>query len=293
MRNTVSVATLPPPTARRRQPQRWIDAEPVRAHIRGLMAAYRMPIGAILAQTGVAEGTVMRLLYDRRTPSHRILARIGERLLSAHFDLDVIADYAVINPVGTQRRLQGFAAAGYSIDAIAAELRRPSDILRRSLTRSTVKAGFARTVRDLADRLEAVAPSGDPDTVAAVQADARRRGWVRLAAWDDIDDPAATPDVPDRPDVEPDFAVVERILRGARPTRLREVDIYEVVLRLRDRGRGATMLAQLLGCNGTRARRLVQRAALYELMRRLDAAGQLELRFLAHLESGKVHVVVP
>lgn len=258
------------------------------------MATYRMPIGAILAQTGVAEGTIMRLLYDRKTTAHRIVAGIGERLLGAHFDLDIITDYAVISPVGTQRRLQGLAAAGYGIGALAAELGQRPGTLRRSLTRSTVKAGLARAVRDLADRLEAVTPPGDPEAVAAVQADAARRGWVRLAAWDDIDNPAATPNVPARPDTEPDFAVVEKILRGLGSTHgLREIDIYEAVVRLRKRGKGATMLAELLGCGGSRARRLVERAALYELMRRLDATGRLELCFLRHLESGRVHVVAP
>lgn len=272
----------------------FLDAEPVRDHIRGLMATYRMPINAIVAQTGVPRGTLVRVLYDRKTPVTRVVADIGNRLLGAHFSLDVIADHAVINPIGTRRRLQGLAVAGYGLTVLAGELNRSPGKLQQATTRITVRADFARAVRDLADRLEIVPPPGDPGLIAATQGDAERRGWVPLAAWDDIDDPAATPSMPSRPDTEPDFAVVEQVLFGVPSTRgIREIDIYEAILCLRDRGKGATVLAQLINCNGSRARRLVERATLYELMRRLDAEGRLELRFLNHVDSGTVHVIRP
>jgi hypothetical protein len=272
----------------------WVDADPVRIHLRTLMATYRMPINAIAAQTNVAEGTIFRLLYDHKNPPMRLVADIGERLRGARFDLDFINGNAVIEPTGTRRRLHGLAAAGYDIAALASELNRTPRALRRVLASPTVRVDIAREIRDLADRLEAIPPPGDSDLVAATQADAKRHGWMRLAAWDDIDDPAAAPSIPERPDTEPDPAAIEEILLGGKsPHRRREVDLYGVVLHLRQRGKGASVLAKLLGCSGSRAAQLVERAALYELMRRLDSEGRLELRFLKHLDSGAVHIVQP
>jgi hypothetical protein len=272
----------------------WVNADPVRVHLRTLMATYRMPINTIAAQTGVAESTIFRLLYDRKNPPARLVADIGERLRSAHFDLDLINGNAVIDPTGTRRRLRGLAVAGYDIATLAGELNRTPQALRRILASPTVRVDVAREIRDLADRLEAVPPPGGPRRVAAIQSDAQRRGWACLAAWDDIDDPAAAPSIPGQPDTEPDFVVVEEILSGVDSVRgLREVDIYGAILRLHQRGEGTSMLAKLINCNGSRAARLVERAGLYELMRRLDSEGRLELRFLEHLDSGTVHVVRP
>ena len=97
-----------------------------------------------------------------------------------------------VSAVGTCRRLRGLALLGYGTSRLAVEC---------GLSRSLVKdhlAGRLTLVRpETAGRVKAatrrlvLAPGGD---LLAVER-ARREKWVPLAAWDDIDDPAAVPDL--------------------------------------------------------------------------------------------------
>jgi len=274
----------------------WVDAEPVRAHVLNLMTVYRMPADTIAAQVGVSHGTVRNLLYGNGAPpSRRMVAENGRRLLGAHFDLDILRDATLINPAGTRRRVQGMIVAGYCIAEQARRLGRGRDLYRTVLA-DTVRADLARAVRDLADDLETVPPPNG--TRAQRSALSKALGmarahpeWVALAAWDDIDDPNALPYDTDYRDTLPDEVAVARIMTGVDSIKdLREVDIYAAVTQIFARGGSFTTLSERLRCNGQMARRIAERAAIYELLAHLDARGQLELRLLRCLGDGVVHI---
>lgn len=277
----------------------WVDAEPVRAHVRQLMRSYGMPSSAIAAQAGVSNGVLRGLLWgNNHPPSTRLVADNGNRLLAAHFNLDTISATSLINAIGTQRRAQGLSVAGYGYAEVARRLGRDRRNLSNALHSETVSAGLARAVRDLADELEAIPPPSSTRFERAAVVKARRRAernnWVALAAWDDIDDPDAMPNLVHEPDTEPDEAVIAEALRGTvKLKELREVDLRAVIQEILRRGKGVTLFVELFGCNFSRARRLIEPVRMHNLLTKLDERGQLELCFLRHLSTGVVHVLRP
>jgi hypothetical protein len=264
----------------------WVDAEPVRAHVRRLMEAYGVPVDVIAAQADVSYGSVRNLLYGNgASPSHRLTAVNGQRLLSAHFDLDLLRPNTLTNAIGTQRRVQGLVVAGYCIAEQARRLGRDRNFYR-IISADAVRADLARAVRDLADALEATPPPTSTRAQRSALSKARTMAarhpeWVVLAAWDDIDNPDATPctDVP--PDTLPDEEEVARILAGVDSIKgLREADIYRAITLLMRRGKGITAISERLHCNGQMAQRLLSRAERYEQLLTLDSQDMLSLHLL-------------
>lgn len=280
----------------------WMDAAPVRAHVQHLMTTYGIPADSIAAQVGVSHGTVRNLLYGNGTPpSSRLVAINGQRLLTAHFDLDSLRPGTLINPTGTQRRVQGLVVAGYCVAEQARRLGRGRDFYH-AIMADWVRVELARAVRDLADALETVPPPASTRVQRAAVSKARNMAaqhpeWVPLAAWDDIDNPNASPITASQPDLLPDPEVVARILAGVKSSKgLREVDVYAAITQLATQLTEedislAWALSKRLRCNGDIARRLIERAAVYELLVRLDGEGALDFRLLRCPATLRVHVV--
>lgn len=103
-----------------------------------------------------------------------------------------------VDATGARRRLEALAVNGWSTPALAAV----SGLSRWTLDgvhgRRWVNPGTHRAVCRLFDRLwDKPAPCDTPSrkiSAARATLTARRNGWLPALAWDDIDDPAETPD---------------------------------------------------------------------------------------------------
>lgn len=180
--------------ARRRRlayglPSPLVDAEPVRAHVRALMAA---GVGqqTIIAKSGVPRSTVRALLYGARggrLPSAKVRRETADQLLAVTAD-----DGVKISMVGTRRRIQAMLALGWSTYAIAD---RVGTSQARVWEWSTGRRLYVTPATD-----EAVRRVYDELSMKLGPSDTTRRRAARLRyapplAWDDdtIDDPNARP----------------------------------------------------------------------------------------------------
>lgn len=183
----------------------FVDAQPVRDHLRALGAA---GLGWMRASrlAGVSTGTVSRLLYGNTTrgtgPTKRVRPATAAALLAIRADIDTLADGAQIDAAGTHRRLQALIALGWTQAKLAKRLGMEKTQLSALLRdRRYVMVRTARQVRALYNELWDQAP---PETTSRERVAANRarqyaadRGWVLPQMWDDdvIDDPAAGPEV--------------------------------------------------------------------------------------------------
>ncbi|MDA3624280.1 hypothetical protein OU415_02460 [Saccharopolyspora sp. WRP15-2] len=177
----------------------FVDAEPVRTHVRALQAV-GMGWRRIADEAGVGRSVMKKLLFGCPSrgmgPSKRIRPDTAEKLLAVRVTL---ADHAVIDGTGTRRRLQGLVAIGWSQAKLAAELGMSPSNLGRVIAAEHVLVSTARAMQRLYDRLWSTAPPEethrDQITASRARRHALRHRWPVPMAWDDdtIDDPAARP----------------------------------------------------------------------------------------------------
>jgi hypothetical protein len=179
---------------------RLVDAEPVRQHLLSLEAENVGP-GAVAYTTGLPIQTVLEFTRTRRDKRrgrrHRTTPEVAAKILAVTVDNHIRGR---VPAVGTHRRIQALAAAGWPLIHIAAHagLGRPtiSDLLRRQ----TVLADTAKAVAAAFEDLKAKKPERNGvDKVQAKRARdwAARNNWATLAYWNDrldvIDDPHFEP----------------------------------------------------------------------------------------------------
>lgn len=180
-----------------------VDAEPVRQHVLNLKAS-GVGIKTIAAQTGISTGTLCKLVYGirradgtMRPPSKRILRATADRLLAV--TPQMAADGARVPAVGARRRVQALMTLGWSRPQIAEHAGVDVQPLRRLDDATVIEARTARAVADVYERLwRAMPPERNryqASAAARTRNAAARAGYVSPLAWDDIDDPAATPDL--------------------------------------------------------------------------------------------------
>lgn len=185
--------------------QPYIDAAPVRAHVRMLMS-HSIGIQRVRALSGVSNGGLCRLMYGDstrgRTPSKRVRTQTADKILAVTPSLDLVAPGAHVDGTGTRRRLQALVAVGWPQVSLAriAEVDKLTINDQVNEAFSTAYGSTARTVRALYNQLWNV----DPTTygvarrwIEEARALAVAKGWAPPGAWDDdyIDSPAATPDL--------------------------------------------------------------------------------------------------
>jgi hypothetical protein len=179
---------------------RLVDAEPVRQHLLSLEAENVGP-GAVAYTTGLPIQTVLEFTRTRRDKRrgrrHRTTPEVAAKILAVTVDNHIRGR---VPAVGTHRRIQALAAAGWPLIHIAAHagLGRPtiSDLLRRQ----TVLADTAKAVAAAFEDLKAKKPERNGvDKVQAKRARdwAARNNWAPVAYWNDrldvIDDPHFEP----------------------------------------------------------------------------------------------------
>jgi hypothetical protein len=240
---------------------RWrplVDAGPIRAHLRTLMAS---GIGwqRIADLAGVPAATVSCILYGKaggRPPTRRIHHGTAEALLAVQPDINHLADGTAIDATGTRRRTQALAAIGWSITQQAARLGRSQGNHQFVLTNRQVTVATARIVRELYDQLSLTLPTPSCH-VTKTRNWAARQGWAPPLAWDDdtIDDPAAQPDLGDPDATVVDDVLIDLVLAGKRAD-LTETERVDVVRAGRRRGMPLSVIAVRLHVSYTEVKRL-------------------------------------
>ena len=182
--------------------QPYIDAEPVRAHVRALMA-YGIGWMRIARLAGVPQGTVEKLLYGcpprGLAPSKRVRPETADKLLAVRPDPALLADAADTDGTGTRRRLQALVAAGWPQTHLAKQLGMHRANFGKTLHSARVLVATERAVRDLYDELWNLDPREHGVATRyydQARAIAHTNRWAPVGAWDDdtIDQPDAFPD---------------------------------------------------------------------------------------------------
>lgn len=182
--------------------QPWVDAEPVRAHIRALQDC-GMGLRAIASCAGVDRKRLQAVLNGRSErgtgPQEKVRPALAAAVLAVEPTLENLAPSTLINPAGTRRRVQALVAAGWPQQHLAAQLGMTPSNFGAMVNREHVLVRRALAVRDLYDQLWRANPLEYGATEAGVtraRRHAAANGWAPVGAWDDdrIDDPQAYPD---------------------------------------------------------------------------------------------------
>jgi AraC-like DNA-binding protein len=237
---------------------RWrpfVDAAPVRKHIRELRAA-GIGVEQIAVLAGISTSHVRELAAPERHGNpgiRRVRPETAQRLLRIGIDQANRAPRSHVEATGTRRRLQALIAVGWPHDELAARLGRGSASLRRSMLSDSVTSQTAQDVSALYDKLWGLRPplSTDEQRAAAdaARAFAAERGWLPPLAWDDIDTDPEPQHIEHAVTIEDiDEIAVERALAGdgVRLEHLTVAEQDEVVRRLTERGKSIRDIAQQL-----------------------------------------------
>lgn len=173
--------------------QPYVDAEPARQHVLALRAAGMGP-KRIAEVSGVPHGSLAKLVYGDKTrgmgPSRRIRPETEAKLLAVQPDP---YEGAIVDGIGTRRRLRALIALGYLPSHLARRLGfEPSNFWR--IVNAAPTKRVERATRDatiaLYDELAMILPpSGSrADRARAVAA---RNNWTPPLGLDDdrLDDP--------------------------------------------------------------------------------------------------------
>ena len=159
-----------------------VAAEPVRAHMRRLVAA-----GMTVSRIALAAGM-------RATDGRRIATSTSDviRRTTAEAILAVTPAPLTVSSVGARRRIQALALLGWSMPAICDAGGIAPGTLRGAQVEDRITLRTNDAIRHAHDLLWDTTP---PDTwqTRRRSAQAGRAGYAPTLAWDDIDDPAEQP----------------------------------------------------------------------------------------------------
>lgn len=181
----------------------FVDAQPVREHLRNLQAC-GLGLRRIAEASGVDRQRLQGILLGRPErgtgPQKQVRPALATAVLAVQPSLDVLGSATPIDATGTHRRLQALVCAGWPQHHLAAALDMTDQNFSTLLDRTKVLVRTARATRALYDlRWRADPRENGVDNQAYSRAlnHAGRHGWAPVGAWDDdtIDDPAAVPDL--------------------------------------------------------------------------------------------------
>ncbi|MFG3136060.1 hypothetical protein ACGFZA_07535 [Streptomyces sp. NPDC048211] len=174
-----------------------VDAEPVRRHVRELMAA-GAGYARIAKAADVPVATVNHMLYTpgARPRTQRLTIKNAQRLLSVQFHH---ISTGLVDSTGSRRRIQALMAIGWPPRHLGPRLglheHYVSEIQRTPKTLASTAHALAVTYNDLWNKTPEL-HGVTPQAANRCRNYARANGWPPAAAWDDdtIDDPAALPE---------------------------------------------------------------------------------------------------
>jgi hypothetical protein len=181
--------------------QPWVDAEPVRVHVRSLQSC-SMGLRTIAAIAGVDRKRLQSLLNGRPErgtgPQEKIRPALASAVLAVEPTLENLAPTTLIGPIGTRRRAHALVAVGWPQQYLATHLGMAPGNFSQMLGRPNVLARRALEVRAMYEDLWRADPAEHGATPVGIERAKRHaadRGWAPPGAWDDddIDDPAAHP----------------------------------------------------------------------------------------------------
>lgn len=231
---------------------RWVDAEPVRAHVAELRD-FGLGLRGICTLSGVSRTALQKLTNGR---SLRVTRVNAEALYAVELVEDNLPRSAIVPATGTTRRLQALVAIGYTMTSIGAEIGWTLTNLGPLVHghRPFVVVNTKRLVGEVYERLCMTLPADTPGSRRA-RALAKANRWQPPLAWDDdvIDDPKGKPTRATAANLGYDEAVVVRFVDyWERPDRkLSHAEAEEIVRRLTVRG----VSMREMEANGLRADR--------------------------------------
>ena len=236
--------------------QPFVDAAPVRQHIRALRTA-GIGVEQIAELAGISTSHVRELAAAGRDGDprvRRVRPETAHQVLRIRVDQANRAPRSHVAATGTRRRLQALMAVGWPHDELAARLGRSSAGLRRSMLNDSITAQTAQDVSALYEQLWNLHPPQSTDdqraAADAARAFAAERGWLLPLAWDDIDtDPDPRHHTEDAgTDDDLDEIAIERALAGdgVRLQHLTPAEQDEVIRRLTERGKSIRDIAHQL-----------------------------------------------
>lgn len=245
---------------------KYVDAEPVRAHVRSLMAG-GLGLKTVSKRTGVATGTLSKLMYGvyapgpagrngagvlTRPPSKRILRTTAERLLALEDASRRPENLAAgaLDPWRTPQarlHLRALVALGWSMNELgrrlgitAAANAHPLFIDEgRAMLRGTVDkvealyAELSMTPRKATSRHQAAA-------ITRARNYAKARGWLPPLALEDVGEV-------DTDEVYLDEQAIWRRMHGDKSVRLTHAEGRELRLRWYEAGRSGADLERVCG----------------------------------------------
>jgi DNA-binding CsgD family transcriptional regulator len=181
-----------------------VDAEPVRQHVRELMAA-GVSYPRIAQAAGVSTATVNHLLYNRynRAPSGKINHENARLILAVRAD-QVATGF--VDPTGSARRIQALMAIGWPPMHLGPRIGRCPGYVNEIQRRPLVLATTAHAVAQVYNQLWNKKPEHhgvSRQAATRFRNYARAKGWPPPAAWDDdaLDDPTRGPEADDEPEL--------------------------------------------------------------------------------------------
>ncbi|MCF3101479.1 hypothetical protein IPZ58_07785 [Streptomyces roseoverticillatus] len=187
---------------RRGQWHPYMDAEPVRQHIRNLQEC-GLGLRSIAVAAGVDRKRLQAVLNGRpergTPPQAQVRPALATAVLAVEPSPDNLPDATVINAVGTTRRLQALVAAGWPQHYLAIRLHMTDSNFSATLRRDRVMVRTARAARSLYDELWRADPHEfgvDNQAYSRARNHAASRRWAPVNCWDEdtIDNPATFPE---------------------------------------------------------------------------------------------------
>lgn len=181
--------------------QPYVDAEPVRAHIRDLRAC-GMGLRRIAAVAHDERQRLTAIVNGRpergTAPQARVRPHIAAAVLAVEPTLDNLGPSTIIDATGIRRRLQALVAHGWPQARLAARLGWSPANFALLIREQRATARTALGVRALYDELwqaDSREHGVDAQAYSRARNHAASRQWAPVVAWDDdrIDDPAAFP----------------------------------------------------------------------------------------------------
>lgn len=179
--------------------QPWVDAEPVRVHVRTLQSC-SMGLRAIAAAAGVDRKRLQAVLNGRPErgtgPQEKVRPELAAALLAVEPTLGYLGGAVPVDATGTHRRMQALVAMGWPMARLAARLEVTPGNFSMLMARDQVLVRTVRLARGVYDELWNQDPRAhgvDNQAYSRALHHAASRGWPPVGAWDDdtIDDPSA------------------------------------------------------------------------------------------------------